>query len=213
MVEKASLMKILLCLLVAFAALTANCQDVAGHYVLRGVMEVGSEMLLKPDGTFEFMLAYGAADYWSKGTWRRDGNAVILQSSGKKEEPFKLQRSEAGKAGQIRVWVIGQDGKGVENIDVYLLADGKPLNLRTDDKGVAAFPDVPKAHAVAFEIQVYDVATKPFAIDADHKDYYFALNGDAVTEMRFDGDRLAIDGSALVLTKQGESMRYVKESE
>jgi hypothetical protein len=80
MVEKASLMKILLCLLVAFAALTANCQDVAGHYVLRGVMEVGSEMLLKPDGTFEFMLAYGAADYWSKGTWRRDGNAVILQS-------------------------------------------------------------------------------------------------------------------------------------
>jgi hypothetical protein len=60
---------------------------------------------------------------------------------------------------------------------------------------------------------VYDVATKPFAIDADHKDYYFALNGDAVTEMRFDGDRLAIDGNSLVLTKQGESMRYVKESE
>ena len=206
-------MKILLVLLFALSAVSANCQDVVGHYVLRGVMEVGSEMMLKPDGTFEFMLAYGAADYWAKGTWRRDGNTVILQSSGKKEEPFRLQRSEAGKAGQIRVWVIGQDGKGVENIDVYLLAEGEPLHLKTDDKGLAAFPDAPKAHAVGFEIRVYDVATKPFAIDAEHKDYYFALNGGAVTELRFEGDKLAIDGNALVLTKGGETMRYVKEGD
>ena len=57
----------------------------AGNYVLHGVMEVGSELLLKPDGKFEFMLAYGAADYWAKGTWSHDGNAVVLHSAGKRK--------------------------------------------------------------------------------------------------------------------------------
>ena len=46
----------------------AQAASPAGHYVLRGVMEVGSELLLKPDGTFEFALAYGATDYYAKGT-------------------------------------------------------------------------------------------------------------------------------------------------
>ncbi|TGV77628.1 hypothetical protein EN788_67460, partial [Mesorhizobium sp. M2D.F.Ca.ET.145.01.1.1] len=45
-------------------ASAAGCKPgdagLAGHYYLRGVMEVGSELLLKKDGSFEFMLAYGA---------------------------------------------------------------------------------------------------------------------------------------------------------
>jgi hypothetical protein len=71
-------MKTLLILLMALAPLAALGDDLAGHYVLRGVMEVGSELWLKPDGSFEFMLAYGAADYSAKGTWRHEGDAVIL---------------------------------------------------------------------------------------------------------------------------------------
>lgn len=112
-------MKTTLALLLAILTLPALADDVAGHYVLTGVMEVGSELWLKPDGSFEWMLAYGAADYWAKGTWHRDGNAVVLESSGKDEAPFRLLRSEAGKPGRIRVWVMGKNGHGVENIHVF----------------------------------------------------------------------------------------------
>src|SRR5207244_82784 len=42
-----------LTMLAAAAALQAA--DPIGHYVLQGVREVGSELLLKPDGGFEFM--------------------------------------------------------------------------------------------------------------------------------------------------------------
>src|SRR5215471_17528571 len=111
-------MKSLLLSLTLLFALSALAQDAAGHYVLQGVMEVGSELLLKPDGSFEYMLAYGAADYYAKGTWKRDGNSVILHSTGKQGEPFRLLRSEEGKPGRIRVWVMGQNGKGVPNIHV-----------------------------------------------------------------------------------------------
>ena len=48
----------------------------AGHYYLNGVMEVGSELLLKKDGSFEFALAYGANDQYGKGCWVRKGSTV-----------------------------------------------------------------------------------------------------------------------------------------
>jgi len=194
-------------------ALTAYADDVAGHYVLQGVMEVGSELLLKPDGNFEFMLAYGAADYWAKGTWRRDGNAVILQSSGKEEEPFRFVRSEPGKAGRIRVWVIGKNGKGVENIHVQLEAAGKHLEATTTSDGAAVFPDAPGASAVSFEVRVYSLQTPPFKIDATNKDFYFEINGDAITQVLFKNERLAIDGNGLVMKHWDENrpMHYEKE--
>jgi hypothetical protein len=206
-------MKIVAGLLLSFAALTAWGQDMAGHYVLHGVMEMGSELLLKPDGQFEFMLAYGAADYWAKGTWSRDGNAVVLHSAGKEEAPFRLVRSEAGKPGQIRVFVLGQQGKGVENIDVHLLTSGKALDGRTDSDGAAVFPDDPKAHAVAFEVPVYQIATKPYEIDPSKKYFYFEINGDAITQVLFKDEKLAIDGTTLTMTHWGpkDPMRYVKE--
>lgn len=55
----------------------------AGHYYLNGVMEVGSELLLKPDGSFEFMLAYGALDQYGKGCWHVEGNKVLVVPEGR----------------------------------------------------------------------------------------------------------------------------------
>lgn len=200
-------------LVMALAATIAWGDDLAGHYVLRGVMEVGSELELKPDGTFEYMLAYGAADYWAKGTWRHEGNAVILQSAGKEEAPFRLVRSEAGKPGRIRVWVTGKNGQGVEHIQVHLLAGDKPLEATTTSEGAAVFPDVAEARAVAFEVRVYSLQAGPYKIDPSNKDFYFEINGDAIQQVFFKNEPLAIDGTSLVM-KHGEDpqpMRYEKE--
>ena len=54
---------------------------VAGFYVLRGVMEVGSELRLRADGRFEYMLAFGALDELAVGCWSRRGNTVTLVAS------------------------------------------------------------------------------------------------------------------------------------
>jgi hypothetical protein len=200
-------------LFIVLAALTAQGEDLAGHYVLQGVMEVGSELWLKPDGSFEYMLAYGAADYWAKGTWRHEGNAVVLQSAGKEEAPFRQLRSEAGKPGRIRVWVMGKNGRGVANIRVGLQTADKPLEATTDSDGAAVFPDVPNAHAVTFEVRVYSVEAGPFKIDPSNRDFYFEINGDAIQQVLFKDEPLAIEGKALMMThwKEGPPMRYQKE--
>jgi len=49
-----------------------------GHYYLSGVMETGSELLLRADGTYEWYISYGAVDLFSDGTWGRSGDAVVL---------------------------------------------------------------------------------------------------------------------------------------
>src|SRR3954464_14609589 len=118
----------LLLLLSLVSAFPAAAQDVAGHYVLQGVMEIGSELMLKPDGTFEFMLAYGAADYWSKGTWKSEGGSVTLNSGDPEANPpFRLLSSSAGKKAEgPRVTVVAAGGRPVPNIDVVLEGAGGP---------------------------------------------------------------------------------------
>jgi hypothetical protein len=157
-------MKTALVLLMALAMLTARAEDLAGHYVLQGVMEVGSELLLKSDGSFEYMLAYGAADYWAKGTWWHKDNSVVLNSADRKEAPFRFLRSEVGKPGKICVWVIGKDGHGVENIQVALQTGDQHFKATTTSDGAAVFPDVANARAVAFEVPVYSIKAGPFEI-------------------------------------------------
>jgi hypothetical protein len=204
--------KAALVLFSALSVLIARGEDMAGHYVLRGVMEVGSELLLKSDGTFEYMLAYGAADYWAKGTWRQENNHVVLNSAGSKEAPFRLLRSEVGATGKIRVWVIGKNGHGVENIEVALDAAGQHFDARTTSDGLAEFPSAAKPRAVTFEVPVYSIKAGPFEVNASDNDFYFEIDGDAITQVFFKDEQLVIDGNDLVMAywNKDQPIRYEK---
>lgn len=195
------------------AAAATQSADVAGHYVLGGMMEVGSELLLKPDGQFEFMLAYGAADYWAKGIWKTENDAVVLDSAGTQEEPFRFLRSSAGEAGRISVRVLGKNGRGVPHIRVTLHAAGGDAEATTDNDGAAIFEEVAKPRAVSFEVRVYQVEAGPFDIDPAHKDIYFEINGDAIQQVLFKHERVEKDGTTLVMTHWGADrpMRYEKQ--
>lgn len=71
-------------------AVAADQAALAGHYYLQGVTEVGSELLLKKDGRFEWMLSYGAVDQQASGDWRVAGEEVTLVSgNGGKEPQFR----------------------------------------------------------------------------------------------------------------------------
>jgi hypothetical protein len=199
--------------LLALAMLTARGEDLAGHYVLKDVMEVGSELLLASDGGFEYTLAYGAADYWAKGTWRHKNNSVVLNSAGRKEAPFRFLRSEAGRPGKICVWVLGKNGHGVENIQVALQTVDEHFEATTTSDGAAAFPGVAHARAVAFEVPVCSIKAGPFEIKPSDNDFYFEINADAITQVLFKDEELAIDGKDLVMKYWNEEqpMRYEKQ--
>jgi hypothetical protein len=71
--------------------------SLAGRYALSGVMEVGSELALKADGRFEYMLAYGALDELASGCWTRNGGIVTLNAQKfltNTDDPMKFERLE-----------------------------------------------------------------------------------------------------------------------
>lgn len=207
------IVKIAMVSLMALAALIARGEDLAGQYILRGVMEVGSELLLKSDGTFEYGLTYGAADYWAKGTWRHENNNVVLNSAGRKEAPFRLLRSEAGKPSTTRVWVVGKNGQGVEDIQVSLQAADQHFEATTTSDGSAVFPDVAGARTVDFEVPVYAIKAGPFELDPSHNDFYFEIDGDSIAQVFFKDEQLAIDGKNLVMKywNKEQPIRYEKQ--
>jgi hypothetical protein len=174
---------------------------VAGHYVLEGAREVGSELLLKPDGTFEYMLAYGAADYTASGTWKREGGSVVLNSGMKKDPPFRLIGSATVKSPGARVWVKAPNGRGIPNIDVALKTTDGELTGRTDSDGVAYFPGRGSAREAIFSIRVYHVEAGPYQLDPRQNDFTFEINGAAITGVPFENERLTIN-------KQTLEMRY-----
>jgi hypothetical protein len=83
------------------AARAADCAPadgtLAGSYHLSGMMEVGSELRLLPNGRFDYMLAYGALDELASGCWSREGGSVTLVASKfetSMEDPMKFDRLE-----------------------------------------------------------------------------------------------------------------------
>ena len=82
---------------------TASCSPgearYAGLYTLNGVMEVGSQLLLNQDGSFEFMLAYGANDQAGKGCWVAKGQRLEVIPPGKARPRPRILPMTAASAG------------------------------------------------------------------------------------------------------------------
>ena len=187
--------------------------DVAGHYQLRGVMEVGSELLLKPNGTFEYMLAYGAADYLAKGTWKVQGENVLLTTSGTTAAPFRLLTSALTNEPGIRVFLKAPNGGAVPNIDVALRTAKGMETARTDSDGVASFQPMAKPDAVLFRIRVYRLEAGPYDVDPAHNDFTFEINAEAITQVNFKSEPLKINGGSLEMRfwDKSKAMLYRKQ--
>lgn len=82
-------LQVLLTTSFAVDAASAQSENLAGHYYLSGVTEVGSELLLKQDGSFNWAMSYGAMDQQSEGTWKLQNGKVVLTSKALKPlRPF-----------------------------------------------------------------------------------------------------------------------------
>ncbi|MGJ5815366.1 hypothetical protein [Paludibaculum fermentans] len=190
-----------------------RAQDLAGHYVLRGAHEVGSELLLKPDGRFEYMLAYGAADYSARGSWKRQEGVVVLNTQAPVLPPFRMVKGESNKEEFSRVWVKAANGQPVPHIRVAVKAEDDVKESKTSNEGAALFPRSERAREVMFSVPVYGLEAGPFRLDPAQNEYYFEINGEAITTVRFKDEKMVIDGKDLILRYWGgdRPMRYERQ--
>lgn len=125
----------------------ADAGSVEGHYFLEGVMETGSELLLRTDGTFQYYLVYGALDQFAHGRWKDESGTIILNADAP-ATGFSLvdprQQSAAvmphmPASGTILVSVINEErGLRLSHVPVTAhFADGRTASGETDNDGSA----------------------------------------------------------------------------
>jgi hypothetical protein len=205
-------MKAFATLAVLFVTLS-SAAALEGEYELN-MPEMSSGLVLRKDGTFQYAFVYGAADYQASGTWRSESGAVVLNSSGKEEPPFAIidQRKVAAKATRVRVQA--PNGQGVAHIEISLDSGGKSVTATTDQSGWALLPPVVGAKRVSLHVPVYDKGAGPYDLDAQSNEAIFQINGEAITTVRFQNERLTIArDAALEMTywNRNKPMRYVKQ--
>ena len=92
-------------------------RTLVGHYYLQSVRETGSELLLRPDGRFEWMMSYGAVDQFAQGHWQAKGNTVTLTSTPPDGHPvFRLLGEEENNFRKLPVPGIWVATVGVRHV-------------------------------------------------------------------------------------------------
>ncbi|WP_434626754.1 hypothetical protein [Chromobacterium sp. CV08] len=118
----------------------------AGHYYLQGVREVGGELLLKPDGSFEWGLSYGAVDQYAQGRWTLRQGKVELDAAGPDKEPafrpFRDEEMRVRRPAEPGHWIaiVGMPGVGpMQGVEVsFVSRSGKTASAVTDANGDAS---------------------------------------------------------------------------
>jgi hypothetical protein len=186
-----------LALLLAIVAMGAAPDRVAGHYVLENGHEMGSELVLKPDGQFEYMLAYGAADYSAAGKWKVKGDTVILDTKVPQAPPLRVLASSYERTPDLRIWINGKNGRGIPNLDITLTSAKGQAEARTDSDGMALFAATSEPKTAVVHIRVYHYDSPALALNTVHNTFTLEIDGDAITTVPFKGEVLKIKGDTL----------------
>ena len=203
------------------ASKSAEATGLPGHYYLRGVREVGSELLLSPDGSFDYMMSYGAVDISARGAWRHDGRQVFLDTP-----PIQPYSAVAGvraegkpaKPDQLTVRVFYRDRP--VKIDVAMSSSdadhgGAPRQSEGADgisapiapgalRALAVFVPLPSGarwHQV--DISKLDADARAIRIDLDVPEQAAGTPMHKTFTVHKDG--------ALIESDQGRELRYEKE--
>lgn len=116
-----------------------------GHYYLKGQMEMGSELLLRADGSFAWMISYGAVDQQAQGRWTLKDQTISLTSAKPSKAPafrlFEEDELHIRKPAAEGSWVaiVGKPQVGpAANMEVTFQArSGKTAKAVTDRRGDA----------------------------------------------------------------------------
>ena len=196
------------------AELSASRRQLAGTYRLRGEREMASQILLRADGRFTYALAYGAMDEEGAGTWRPGDGDVVLQSDGVARAPsVTLQSARGTTTDSVVVLVVDTAGMPVHGIEVDAVQPRRGTSFARTSRGrhVITFAkgDAPTELSVGYDVLNFMVN---FPIDGKPKAVYrFVFDRGDLGRYRFEGERLSVEDTTLVLVRNGHRMRYVRD--
>jgi hypothetical protein len=168
---------------------------IPGEYYLRGVTEVGSGFLIKPDSTFEFFFSYGALDRTGSGKWIAKGNEIILNSKPRPLHDFALISSKLITNDFITIKITDNN----ELLQRYVYAKMKfadtAMEGMSNQEGAIKFPRK-NMENLSLQFQFCPEKTSVFELDKEHNYFEFRFEP-WIVEYFFNDYHLTMDGKDL----------------
>ena len=120
-------------------------ETITGEYQLRGVMEMASGLLLKPDSTFEFFFSYGAMDRGGSGKWQwsEKDSMLILNTVNRHPSDYALTNSRKGPGKQTVIRIADANTHLLGYIQMRVHTANGIIEGNADPKGFFTMPFQP----------------------------------------------------------------------
>lgn len=187
----------------ATAAPAATPASLAGEYD-GSQMEMAAELVLQPDGRFEYGLSYGALDEVSSGRWIASADAVMLSSDPVTPPAYSFEDKGAEHPGTVTAKLEAQQGLNPQYFSFVLTGDGiAPIeaDVGPDGEAVLAYDPASPPNAIRVLLPIYELVSQPFPLD-------LAKDGRRVV-VRFtpnDLGRVMFEDALLPITEDGLHM-------
>ncbi len=177
------------------ATLAEAQSSIPGEYYLRGVMEVGSGFLLKPDSTFQFFFSYGALDREGSGKWHVSGNELILNSKPRPPHDFALITSRKTGNDVVTIKITDDNPLLVRYVFAKMAFADTTIEGMTSEKGEISFPkkDI-KSLSLVFQFCPEKISV--FELNKDHNYFEFRFEP-WIMEYFFPDHHLKIENEGL----------------
>lgn len=176
---------------------TTTATTIEGVYALDGIRESAGAFKFDSSGKFEFFFSYGAVDRTAFGTFRVEGNKIILKSNKEPGKDFTVTKQSTNNDGFI---VVAKAPNSI--LASYVKAvvvngqEKEPFN--SDNHGVIKINST-KAEKIYLQHELYpDILT--LIKDENNKNNHFEVSLNQIMEqVSFKGIDLTIEGDTLTM--------------
>lgn len=196
-------------MLAVLAAPAAAQPSLAGAYD-GSQAELAAALRLGADGRFQYALSYGALDEAARGRWeRRDGHVALTTDPAPVPPRFVVERDDPAPAG-LFVSLADPDLLQGSSLTLMLFYDdaAEPVFVEADEDGRVPLAPGRRAVAVVPDLPVYPIPVAPYRLGPGGHRIVFRFEPNDIGVAAFDGERLEIDGDALILRRHDRLIRF-----
>lgn len=201
-------------LLQAATALAATPASLVGEYD-GSQMEMAAELVLHPDGRFDYGLSYGALDEESAGRWTATAEAVTLRSDPVTPPAYSFEDKGAEHPGTVTARLEVQQGLNPQYFSFVLTGDGiAPIeaDVRQDGEAVLAYDPAHPPSAIRVLLPIYETVSQPFPLDLskDGRRVVVRFTPNDLGRVMFEDAVLPITDEGLHMERFGRTITFRK---
>lgn len=190
----------------SLAAVTAGVYD-------GSQTELATRLLLRPDGRFQYALSYGALDEQAQGRWVETDDAVLLTTEPAPKPPrFAVVSDVPSADGAIHVGLADPDLLQGSSLTMVVRYEGEmtPAYLEAEEDGRLPVPQGKTVVELVPDLPVYPIPLSFHPLKPGGRTIVFRFEPNDIGVAAFAGERLAIEGAALVLRRYDRTIRFEK---